>query len=433
MPTDRHLAGAPISWGVCEVPGWGTMLPPERVFDEMAGLGLTATELGPVDDYLPLDADAIRAMLAPRRLELLGGFVPLVLHQGDLADALDQARRVAGVMADAGASVFVLALVQDAAWSAPITLDGPGWARLAAGVDAVAEATAELGLTTVVHPHQGTLVERAAEVDVLAALSNVAWCLDPGHLALGGYDPLDFVRNYGDRIAHVHLKDVDLDDRRAPQRRRADADGRRAGRALQAAGPGRRVHRRAGRRARRAGLRRLDGPRAGLRDHRRAAGARRRTRGRRRREPALLGLAGPGGRAMSAVDPTAGAAPLRVGVIGTGRIGRLHAELLARRVAGAHVAMVCDAHVPSALAAAVDLGVPAVDSAAELIGSAEVDAVAICTSTDTHVDLILAAAAAGKAIFCEKPVSLDLEAVDAALRCGRDRRPDLPDRLQPAL
>lgn len=210
MPTDRHLAGAPISWGVCEVPGWGTMLPPERVFDEMAGLGLTATELGPVGDYLPLDADAIRAMLAPRRLELLGGFVPLVLHQGDLAGALRQARHVAGVMADAGASVFVLALVQDAAWSAPITLDGPGWARLAAGVDAVAEATAELGLTTVVHPHQGTLVERAAEVDALAERSDVAWCLDPGHLALGGYDPLDFVRNYGDRVAHVHLKDVDL-------------------------------------------------------------------------------------------------------------------------------------------------------------------------------------------------------------------------------
>jgi inosose dehydratase len=210
MSTDRQLAGAPISWGVCEVPGWGTMLPPERVFDEMAGLGLTATELGPVDDYLPLDGAAIRAMLAPRRLELLGGFVPLVLHQGDLADALHQARRVAGVMADAGASVFVLALVQDAEWSTPLPLDGAGWARLAASVDAVAEATAELGLTTVVHPHQGTLIERATEVDALAALSDVAWCLDPGHLALGGYDPLEFVANHGDRVAHVHLKDVDL-------------------------------------------------------------------------------------------------------------------------------------------------------------------------------------------------------------------------------
>ena len=56
------MAGAPISWGVCEVPGWGLMLPPERVLSEMASLGLHATELGPID-YLPLDAGALRALL----------------------------------------------------------------------------------------------------------------------------------------------------------------------------------------------------------------------------------------------------------------------------------------------------------------------------------------------------------------------------------
>ncbi len=211
MPTDRLLAGAPITWGVCEVPGWGTMLPPDRVFGEMADLGLTATELGPVDDYLPLDAEAIRGALAPHGLQLLGGFVPLVLHVAAERDAaVAQARRVASVMAAAGASAFVLALVQDAAWSAPQPLDDDGWATLAAGVDAVATATAELGLTTVVHPHQGTLVERRADVDALARLSDVAWCLDPGHLALGGYDPIEFIDNWGDRVAHVHLKDVDL-------------------------------------------------------------------------------------------------------------------------------------------------------------------------------------------------------------------------------
>jgi inosose dehydratase len=211
MSTARQLAGAPITWGVCEVPGWGTMLPPDRVFAEMAGLGLTATELGPVDDWLPLDADAIRAAMAPHGVALLGGFVPLVLHEAaGHGAAVEQARRVAGVMAAAGASVFVLAIVQDTAWSAPEPLDDAGWAALAAGVDAVAAATAELGLTTVVHPHQGTLIERRAEVDRLASLSEVAWCLDPGHLALGGYDPLVFVENWGDRIGHVHLKDVDL-------------------------------------------------------------------------------------------------------------------------------------------------------------------------------------------------------------------------------
>lgn len=211
MSTDRQLAGAPITWGVCEVPGWGAMLPPDRVFGEMAGLGLTATELGPVDDWLPLDAAAIRAATQAHGLRLLGGFVPLVLHDREQhAAAVEQARRVAAAMADAGASVFVLAIVQDAAWSAPEPLDEAGWAALATGVGAVADATAALGLTTVVHPHQGTLIERRAEVDRLAQLSAVAWCLDPGHLALGGYDPIDFINNWGERVAHVHLKDVDL-------------------------------------------------------------------------------------------------------------------------------------------------------------------------------------------------------------------------------
>lgn len=211
MTTVRKLAGAPITWGVCEVPGWGRMLPPDRVFGEMASLGLTATELGPVDEYLPLDAGAIRDALDRHGLRLVGGFVPLVLHERDPGEALTQARRVAEHMAGAGADTFVLAIVADADWSAPPILDDAGWRRLAAHVDQVAELTAGLGLTTVVHPHQGTLIEAADDVDRLASLSDVAWCLDPGHLGLGGYEPAEFVRRYGERIAHVHLKDVDLE------------------------------------------------------------------------------------------------------------------------------------------------------------------------------------------------------------------------------
>src|SRR5215207_8093151 len=79
----RKLAGAPISWGVCEVPGWGRMLPPERVLAEMASLGLSATEMGPVG-YLPSDIEEVRALLATHRLGLVGEFVPLVLHEPSL-------------------------------------------------------------------------------------------------------------------------------------------------------------------------------------------------------------------------------------------------------------------------------------------------------------------------------------------------------------
>jgi myo-inositol 2-dehydrogenase/D-chiro-inositol 1-dehydrogenase len=106
---------------------------------------------------------------------------------------------------------------------------------------------------------------------------------------------------------------------------------------------------------------------------------------------------------------------VRIGVIGVGRIGSMHAELLARRTPGAAVTRIYDAFAEQARAVAEPLGVPTTDSVEELLAASDVDAVAICTSTDTHADLIVAAAEAGKAIFCEKPVSLDLAEVDRAL------------------
>jgi myo-inositol 2-dehydrogenase/D-chiro-inositol 1-dehydrogenase len=108
-------------------------------------------------------------------------------------------------------------------------------------------------------------------------------------------------------------------------------------------------------------------------------------------------------------------ATLRVGVIGVGRIGRMHAELLSRQVPGAAVTRLHDAYEPNLREVSDRLGIAATSDLDELLGAGDVDAVAICTSTDTHADLIVAAASAGKAIFCEKPVSLDLAEVDRAL------------------
>src|SRR6266545_4932743 len=106
----RRLAGAPISWGVCEVPGWGRQLPPGRVLGEMASLGLRATELGAAG-WLPDDPDRVGALLAEHGLELVGGFVPLVLHEPDFAPAIAEAERSARLLAACGADVFVGAIV----------------------------------------------------------------------------------------------------------------------------------------------------------------------------------------------------------------------------------------------------------------------------------------------------------------------------------
>jgi inosose dehydratase len=207
-PHGRLLAGAPISWGVCEVPGWGRQLAPERVLAEMASLGLTATELGPVG-YLPLDASRIGALLDRFELRLAGGFVPLTLHTPSLDSVGAQLDQVASLLAAQGADVLTVAPVMDEDWSPPEPLDDGDWSRLADNLKRVEELAADHGLTTALHPHAGSLVETSDQIERVLSESDTKVCLDTGHLAIGGADPAEFVRRHGDRIVHVHLKDVD--------------------------------------------------------------------------------------------------------------------------------------------------------------------------------------------------------------------------------
>jgi inosose dehydratase len=200
----HHVAGAPISWGVCEVPGWGLQLSPERVLSEMAALGLTATELG-AQGWLPSDGAAVRAMLERHGLRLVGGFVPVVVGEADFARARDAAAQLAA----GGGEMFVAALVADLDWSTPVPLDDEGWRRAGAHLRELADRVAEQGLTLVLHPHVGTLVETAQDVERALVHTDVPWCLDTGHLLIGGVDPVQFARDHAGRIGHVHLKDVD--------------------------------------------------------------------------------------------------------------------------------------------------------------------------------------------------------------------------------
>jgi len=207
-PQVERLAAAPISWGACEVPGWGRMPSPERVLAEMAALGLRATELGAIG-FLPRDPATLTQLLVRHGLELVGGFVPLTLHERRIDRAVAQAREAARLFAAAGGQMFVLALVQDDDWAAPRELDAQAWRRLGAHVGEIETLAGEHGLTVALHPHAGTLVQSAEQVERALESLDVGWCLDTGHLLIGGVDPATFAREHGDRVVHVHLKDVD--------------------------------------------------------------------------------------------------------------------------------------------------------------------------------------------------------------------------------
>jgi inosose dehydratase len=209
-PHGRKLAGAPISWGVCEVPGWGRMLPPERVLAEMASLGLRATEMGPVG-YLPSDPAEVRALLDRHGLGLVGAFVPLVLHQPSLDEACATLGEVMPLVAALDGEVLVAAAVTDADWSPRIQLEPADRARIVDNLRELSELAAASGLRLALHPHVGTLVETAEDIEAVLAQGEVDWCLDTGHLAIGGTDPVEFTSANADRIVHVHLKDVDME------------------------------------------------------------------------------------------------------------------------------------------------------------------------------------------------------------------------------
>ncbi|MGQ0630343.1 MAG: TIM barrel protein [Sporichthyaceae bacterium] len=207
-PWPQRLAGAPISWGVCEVPGWGYQLPVDLVLAEMAECGLRAAEFGP-DGFLPDDGPGRAGALAAHGLRAVGGFVPVVAHRPD-SDPFAGLDTLLDTFVGAGSEVVVFAAVSGAAgYDARPVLTEADWARLHANLDRLDAAVRARGLIAALHPHIGTVVERSDEVDRVLAGSGIGLCLDTGHLLAGGTDPYELTQRAVERIVHVHLKDVD--------------------------------------------------------------------------------------------------------------------------------------------------------------------------------------------------------------------------------
>ena len=210
MSGEARVAGAPISWGVIEVPDWGYQMPAERVLREAASIGFRAMEAGP-EDFLPPDPDEVSATLSEHGLSLVGGFVLAVLHDADVSeDELDIVKRRASFFSAAGADTLVLAAATGSeGYDEVVELDEAAWKQLFENLSRAEEIAARHGLTLALHSHHGTVIETDEQLWRFMEGCDTGLCLDTGHLMIGGSDPVEVAEQAADRVFHVHLKDVE--------------------------------------------------------------------------------------------------------------------------------------------------------------------------------------------------------------------------------
>ena len=201
------IAGAPISWGVCEVPDWGYQMSPQRVLEEMKEIGLTATEFGP-QGWLPIEAGARAAEVGQYGLTPVGSFFLAVMHDPE-SDPIPAVEVELDAFEKAGGSYLILAAASGAdGYDARPFLDEAGWQTLFGNLDRIRDICAARGVTACLHPHWGTMVQNADEIDRVLRNSSVGLCLDTGHITCGGGDPVAIVEEFAERVDIVHAKDV---------------------------------------------------------------------------------------------------------------------------------------------------------------------------------------------------------------------------------
>ena len=205
-----RIAGAPITWGVDGSPGWCHLMSAERVLTEMKQIGLSATELGP-DRYLASTTEELQSLLDRIGLAMVGGFIPAVLYVPELsAENLAYINRAAATLAATGAPVMVLGPDSPhAGYDIQIDLNDAEWDTFLTNLGEAIEIASRHGLRTALHPHWGMAVVRQDHVERVLAKTSVDLCIDTGHLALAGADPVAIAESATGRVAHVHLKDLD--------------------------------------------------------------------------------------------------------------------------------------------------------------------------------------------------------------------------------
>jgi inosose dehydratase len=218
------IANAPCSWGALEFDLDGESPGYLQVLSEMKETGYEGTELGDWG-FMPTGPAELRRVVQEYGLQLLGAFVPVALSTREAhREGVKLALKTARLMYEAGFGDAFIVLadnngtVDQRTANAGRILPGMGlsessWKTFAAGAESVARAVREeFGLRTVFHHHCGGYVETPGEVARLMELTDpslIGLCLDMGHYAFGGGDPVEALETYYDRIWHLHFKDFD--------------------------------------------------------------------------------------------------------------------------------------------------------------------------------------------------------------------------------
>lgn len=239
VPTRYPVASAPCSFGVDEVVADDAWMPePEQMLDWMVELDYVGTELGP-PGFLG-DGLEVQERLSSRGLALVGAFMPQRLSRAEaveedrawlrntlrlLGEATPEGSRPFAVLAEGIEEPVRLAYTGRVERYPEAQLDDHRWDVLIDNLHAAAEICREEGIEPVFHPHAGTYIETAAEIDRLAGRmdpSVVGLCLDTGHFRYGGADPAQAIRDYAALVRHVHIKDCRTSVLRSVAARGAD-------------------------------------------------------------------------------------------------------------------------------------------------------------------------------------------------------------------
>ncbi|MDQ0474024.1 TIM barrel protein [Labrys wisconsinensis] len=213
-----NLANAPVSWGVDYAddpknPAW------DRVMSEIAEAGYRHTELGPYG-YYPTEPERLHGEFTRRGLTVAAGFVFQVLHDpAKREDVLDVATRTVALLAAVGGRHLVTIdhISEErmrTAGRADLAqrLDAPRRRHMLDLIERIADMALARGVTPVIHQHAGCYIEFEDEIEAVAAAldpAKVGLCIDTGHMAYAGIDPVAFYRRHASRVKYFHFKDID--------------------------------------------------------------------------------------------------------------------------------------------------------------------------------------------------------------------------------